>query len=135
MSCKVGLWIDHRRAFIVYLTGEDTTSETILSDVEKHVRDSGGSRSSTAYGPQDVFAGDRVDRKFQHHLEQYYERVAHVVRGVESILIMGPGEAKHELDKHLRKSKQKERPLITVETVDKMTDAQIVARVKEHFIR
>jgi len=133
MSSQVGLWIDHRRAFIVYLAGDETTSDTILSDIEKHVRASGGSRSSTPYGPQDILAEDRVDRKFKHHLEQYYERVARAVGGVESVFIMGPGEAKDELKRHLQKSRQKPRPVIRVETTDKMTEAQIIAKVKQHF--
>ena len=133
MSSQVGLWIDHRRAFIVYLAGDETTSQTILSDIEKHVRASGGSRSSTPYGPQDILAEDRVDRKFKHHLEQYYEGVARAVGGVESVFIMGPGEAKDELKRHLQKSRQKPRPVIRVETTDKMTEAQIIAKVKQHF--
>lgn len=133
MSSQVGLWIDHRRAFIVYLAGDETTSDTILSGIEKHVRASGGSRSSTPYGPQDIFAEDRVDRKFKHHLEQYYERVARAVGDIESVFIMGPGEAKDELKRHLQKSRQKPRPVIRVETTDKMTEAQIIAKVKQHF--
>ena len=135
MSLKVGLWIDHKRAFIVYLTENETTSETILSNVEKRVKASGGARSSTPYGPQDIFAEDRVDRKFKHHLEQYYERVARAVGGVESVFIMGPGEAKDELKRHLQKSRQKPRPIIRCETTDKMTEAQIIAKVKEHYSR
>jgi len=127
------LWIDHRRAFIVYLAEDETTSDTILSDIEKHVRASGGSRSSTPHGPQDILAEDRVDRKFKHHLEQYYERVARAVGGIESVFIMGPGEAKDELKRHLQKSRQKPRPVIRVETTDKMTEAQIIAKVKEHY--
>ena len=132
MGRKVGLWIDHRKAFIVYLAEREVTSQTISSNIEKHVRASGGSRSTTSYGPQDVVAEDRVDRKFRHHLVQYYEKVARAIHGAESILIMGPGEAKHELNKHLQKKKQTPRAEITVETTDKMTDAQIIAKVKRH---
>jgi len=134
MSTKAGLWIDHRRAFIVHVTEDGTTSETIESDVEKHVRGAGGSRSSTPYGPQDIAAGDRVDRKYRGHLDQYYEKVAHAVRDAESIYIMGPGEAKTELKKHLEKSKRTPPVRIAVETADKMTEAQITAKVREHFI-
>jgi len=135
MSSQVGLWIDHRQAFIVHLAADKTTSKIILSNLEKHVRASGGSRSSTPYGPQDIFAEDRVYRKFKHHLQQYYERVVRSIRGAESIFIMGPGEAKDELKKYLEKPKQKPHPVIKIETVDKMTEAQIVARVREHYLR
>lgn len=135
MSQEVGLWIDHRRAVVVFLVDGRTTSETILSNVEKHVRASGGSRSATVYGPQDVAPGDRVDRKFDQHLEKYYDRVARALQKAEAILIMGPGEAKHEFHKHLQKSKKATPPDIKVETTDKMTDPEIMARVREHFVR
>ena len=101
--------------------------------MEKHVRASGGSRSSTIYGPQDILAEDRIYRKYKHHLDQYYEEVARALRGVELILIMGPGEAKGELKKHLQKPGQKLEPAIMIETADKMTEAQIIAKVKRHY--
>jgi len=134
MSSKAGLWIDHRRAFIVHVTEDETRTETIDSNVEKHVRDAGGSRSSTPYGPQDIAAGDRVDRKYRGHLERYYEEVARAVREAESVYILGPGEAKTELRKHLEKTKRTPPVRITIETADKMTEAQITAKVREHFI-
>jgi len=134
MSTQVGLWIDHRRAFVVHLAADETTTETIVSDLEKHEKVTGGSRSGP-YGPQDVIAEGRADRKFTHHLEQYYDRVARSFRSAESIFIMGPGEAKGEFRKHLEQSGQKPLPIIKFETADKMTEAQIVARVREHYLR
>ena len=47
-------------------------------------------------------------------------------------LIFGPGEAKGELKKRLKKSKLDGR-IARVETVDKMTDRQIAAKVREYF--
>lgn len=135
MYSQVGIWIDHRRAFIVYIGGNEIKSEEMLSDLEKHVRPAGGSRSTTPYGPQDVAAEDHTDRKFMHHLEQYYARVAKKLKNAESIFIFGPAEAKDEFKKHLEKSVKKQLPLITLETTDKMTDAQIIAKVKEHYIK
>ncbi|HBT88163.1 hypothetical protein [Desulfobacter sp.] len=133
MSSKVGLWIDHRQAFIVYLSRDDVTTKTIPSNMEKHVRASGGSRSSTIYGPQDIVAEDRIYRKYKHHLDQYYEEVARALRGVNLILIMGPGEAKGELKKHLLKPGHSPKAAIMIETTDKMTEPQIIAKVKRHY--
>lgn len=133
MNSRFGLWIDHRRAFIIQISGNEARTENIESNLEKHVRAAGGSRSVTPYGPQDVFAEDRVDRKFQLHLKQFYNRVAESLQGAESIFIMGPGEARNEFRKHLEKSKQLPRPVIEVAPADKMTDAQIVAKTKDFF--
>jgi hypothetical protein len=51
----------------------------------------------------------------------------------ESFIIFGPGEAKGELKKRLAKGKLARR-VAAVETVDKMTDRQIAAKVREYFL-
>ena len=52
--------------------------------------------------------------------------------GPESIKIFGPGKAKGELKERLIRHKMGAR-IAGVETVDKMTDRQIAAKVRQHF--
>ncbi len=132
MERKVGLWIDHRRAVIVSFAGEEEKVELIESHVEKHVRASGGSRSKTPYGPEDVVAEDSLERRFRGHLNKYYDEVISHIRDAGAILIFGPGEAKNELKKHIESKELKGR-IVGVETVDKMTDHQIAAKVRDYF--
>ncbi len=54
------------------------------------------------------------------------------LRGAESILIFGPGEAKGELKVRLEKNKLDGR-IAAIKTADKMTDRQISAKVREYF--
>ncbi len=54
------------------------------------------------------------------------------LQDAESILILGPGEAKGELKKRLESQKVSNR-VITLETTDKLTDGQIAAQVRQHF--
>jgi len=56
------------------------------------------------------------------------------IRDAESILIFGPGEAKGELKKRLEGDKLGGR-IVSIETVDKMTDRQIAAKVRQHFAK
>lgn len=51
---------------------------------------------------------------------------------IESILIIGPGEAKGELVKRLEADDIGGR-IVGIETVDKMTDRQIAERVRQQF--
>ena len=134
MTSQVGIWIDHKRAFVVHIYKNEIKSREILSEIEKHVRPAGGSRSTAPYGPQDVAAEDHTDRKYMHQLSQYYDKVAAELKEAESILIFGPAEAKIEFSKHIEKSANKPLPPVSVETTDKLTDAQIIAKVKDHFI-
>jgi len=126
MTTRVGLWIDHRKAVIVIVSDEGEETKHIESGMEKHTRFSGGSRSEQGGGE------NQQDRQFTGHLNSYYDDVVAHLRDAESILIFGPGEAKGELEKRLA-SKGLSGRVVGVETVDKMTDRQIAARVRQHF--
>ena len=56
MKGNVGLWIDHRTAVIVSLTGGVQKTRRILSDMEKRVRFSGGAGKAASE--------DQRDRRF-----------------------------------------------------------------------
>jgi hypothetical protein len=124
MKKEVGLWIDRKRAAIVTVKNGDMEMHQVVSDVEKHVRFSGGA--------QDISEEDIVERRFENHLRKYYDEVISNIHDAESILIFGPGEAKIELKKRID-GKSFIGKKIHVETEDKMTDRQITAKVKRHF--
>ena len=127
MKSEVGLWIDHRQAVIVIVTDAGEETKRITSRMEKHVRFSSGSS-------EDGSAEDVRDRQFANQLDRYYADVIARIRDAESILILGPGEAKTELEKRLESEKLNGR-VIGVETVDKMTDRQIAAKVRQRFLK
>jgi hypothetical protein len=134
MKRVVGLWIDHRKAVIVTIVGEG--KEIILtmkSHMEPHVRFGGGSRSKGPHQSLEVTAEDQRDRRFADHLSTYYDEVISHIREAEEILVFGPGEAKGELEKRLE-SEGLRRRIVGVETVDKMTDRQIAAKVRQRFL-
>ncbi|MBN2439060.1 MAG: hypothetical protein JXL20_10740 [Deltaproteobacteria bacterium] len=104
----------------------------IISKVDKQPGRSGGIRSKTPYESQQVRADDSRQRKFTGHLNIYYDAVIACIRDAESILIFGPGEAKGELQKRLKRYKLAGR-IVAIETIDKMTDRQIAAKVRRYF--
>ena len=132
MNTQIGLWIDHRKAVIVFLTGKDERVEIVESRVEKHIHPSGGPQSKTQYSPQEVKAEDIRDRKYENHLGRYYDEVISRIRGAESILIFGPDAAKDELQKHIMGKELRGR-IVHLETADKMTERQIVAKAHQYF--
>jgi hypothetical protein len=132
MRTKVGLWIDHRKAIIVAVTDKGEEIGLIVSKVEKQLQRSGDSPLKGSYESQKVPADDRRQSTFKAHLDIYYEAVIACLRNAEFILIFGPGEAKSELKKRLEISELGGR-IAGIETVDKMTDRQIAAKVKQYF--
>jgi hypothetical protein len=133
MKKEVGLWMDHRKAVIVVITGKAEETKVIISKVEKQLRRSGGSPLKGPHEASQVPADDRRERAFRGHLNIYYDAVIACIRDAEAILILGPGEAKGELKKRLKSEKLDGR-IVGIETVDKMTDRQIVARVRQRFL-
>lgn len=132
MPGKAGVWIDHRKAVVVALTpaGEQTT--TILSNVEKHAERGGDSPLKGAYEARQVPADDSRQRALTGELNRFYDSVITALREFNGLLVFGPGEAKGELHKRLIKMKLGSR-VAAVETQDKMTDPQIVAKVRSFF--
>lgn len=118
---NVGVWIDHRKAVIVRITGDGEEINSIESDMEKHVRYSGGK-------PE-----DQQDHRFANHLKEYYSKVIASLHDADSILILGPGEAKGEFAKRLEAESFGGR-IVGVEAVDKMSYDQIAGMVRERFL-
>jgi hypothetical protein len=132
MKTTAGLWIDHRKAVIAIVSAEGEETMEIRSNVESQPGRIEGVRSMDPYEEQLVKADDSHQKELTGHLNQYYARVIDAVRGSESILIFGPGEAKGEFKKRLDHAKF-EGHISAVDTTDKMTDRQIAAKAREHF--
>ena len=69
---------------------------------------------------------------FRSELNTYYDEVIACIRNAESILIFCPVEAKDELKKRLEGHHLGGR-IVGIETVDKMTDNQIAAKIRQYF--
>ncbi len=131
MKKTAGLWIDHRKAVVVVVTDKGDEIKLIISSVEKQPGRSGGVRTTAPYEKQ-ILADDSLERAFMGHLNIYYDAVISCIRDAEAIMIFGPGEAKDELKKRIKRNKLSGR-IVGIETVDKMTHRQIAARVRQYF--
>ena len=132
----VGLWIDHRQAVIVSVTDGKDTTDVIASKVDKQQGRFAGVRSREPYESQMVPADDRQEHRFHGQLAPYYDAVISSIGAADSVFIFGPGEAKTELKQRFEKGARGGHAVtVAVETIDKMTTRQIVAKVRKHFTR
>jgi stalled ribosome rescue protein Dom34 len=120
MKTNVGVWVDHKKAVIVSRTDDEEKIHTILSGMEGRVHHSG------------EIPEDQQEHRFTNHLHEYYDKVISFLHNADSILILGPGEAKGELKTRLESEAPRER-IVGIETVDKMTDRQVAAKVRKYF--
>jgi len=132
MKTTVGLWIDHRKAIVVAVTDKGEEMVLVISKAEKQLRRSGDSPLKGSYEPSQVPASDSRQRALTGHLNIYYDAVIASIGDAEAILIFGPGDAKGELQKRLKRSNLAGR-IVDIQTVDKMTDRQIAAKVRQYF--
>ena len=133
MKGKIGIWIDHKRAVIVSTSADRATTKTVESEVGPHARYSGRAGYPTSDGPQDGRGEKKYEERHDQHLDRYYDEVISQLGQPEAVFIFGPGEAKLQLKERLSRSKALSEAIVGIETTDKLTDPQIVAKVKEHF--
>jgi stalled ribosome rescue protein Dom34 len=130
MDRNVGLWIDHRQAYAIWC--EDGRVEVISSHIEPPAHSSGGTQLGGKLNQKGDVELHHNDR-FRLQLNKYYQQVMSALRNAASIFIMGPGTAKTEFEKVLKKDKTMKKRILKVETADKMTKNQMIAYVREVY--
>jgi stalled ribosome rescue protein Dom34 len=130
MDRNVGLWIDHKQAFAIWHA--DGKVEVFTSQIEPPAHFSGGTRLGGRQTSK-ADAEPRRNDRFRLQLNKFYQQVISALKGADSILIMGPGEAKVEFEKVIKKNKEMQRRILKVETTAKMTKNQMVAYVKNFY--
>jgi hypothetical protein len=134
MKNEVGLWIDNMKSVIVTVLGETEEIRQVKSNIEKHVHFAGGSHAMPLYGTSSISGESKQALNFKNYLAPYYDDVVTLIRNADSIWIFGPGEAKREVEKRLMRDEPGVR-IDGIESAEKMTDRQIVAKVREHYLR
>jgi stalled ribosome rescue protein Dom34 len=132
MMKSIGLWIDHKKAIIVFQSEQGQGIQIIESGVGRHVHYHGASHPKSSYSAQYQQGDDQLDNKFLEHLNKFYEKVIDQLRGAEAVLILGPGEAKGELEKRIIHEKVNVQ-IVGIEPADKLTERQIAAKVRDYF--
>ena len=124
MSHEVGIWIDHKKAVVVTISAGHVSTKTLMSDVGPHTRYSGS---------QEGGGEKKYEERHSQGLDRYYDDVISQLGEPDALLLFGPGEAKLQLKDRLSRFKVLSESIVAVESADKLTDPQIVAKVKEHY--
>jgi len=141
MSAYIVIWIGRRSGHIVSLSKKMPPESAhtqavgvITSGVEPRLRLSGGSGvKKTPWGPQDVSVDGKSEARRKKQLEDYFDAIIATIASAGRIIIMEPGETKNQFKKAIDRNRDLSGRVILVETVDKMTDKQIAARVRSFY--
>ena len=132
MGKKVGIWLDCEKAYIISLFEEKHVVETVESNVETRLRFTGESKSFSGRGGALVNLSKKKTKRKKHQVDQFIVSLAKRISSAEGIFIFGPAETKRELSKVL--IRRKDKSSVYVEPADKMTEKQMIARVRKHFL-
>lgn len=130
------VWIDSREAVIVRVRDRLATIERLESEVPAHHRATGHVRHDpmVRHGGGRDQSADEPHR--QEHLARFVDAVTDQLRGVDELLLLGPGTVREHLQRRLRETPRAVSgpPLrIVTQPSGRETDRQLVARLRRHL--
>ena len=136
-SVKIGLWMDLGHALLLdYHDHQAALLEDMSSPIEPRPREAGEGSNLTHFGtsPGDVSNNENKKNNIeQNHLKTYFQQLEEKVKGIDELLLMGPGITKSQFFNHLRENKHFNAMKIQVLDAEKMTENQLLALVREKF--
>jgi stalled ribosome rescue protein Dom34 len=117
----VGIWLDQKEALMVTTEDHNNYGEFALRKTihaKQHIT------SGNEHTMQNSDRGDHL---------KYLKDIAKGLTEFDEILLIGPGKSQEELRNMLSDDSHFNNKIIKVETADKLTENQLVARVKTYF--
>lgn len=135
MKRQTGIWIDTSKAIIVTLEGgkEEKISE-IDSDVENSVYHDKEGNKGTFSGGHHGNSESKFENRKKEQIDFFIKEVMASVKGADELFVFGPAETKIRLEQKIQNEKLFANKLKAVETADKMTVNEIVAKVKKFYV-
>lgn len=114
------VWLDHSEAHVMHITADDV-EKSVVQTAKPHAHLH--AKSGT------VGAGRQAEDS------AYYHAVVEALMGSKEILVVGPGQAKLQLIKHIHShDHDMADKVVGVETVDHPSDGQLIAYARKYFV-
>jgi peptide subunit release factor 1 (eRF1) len=118
---QIAIWIDHHEALLAKFQNEQFIREQEI-DSEVGPRTHGGGWSQ-----------HRIEAHRHEQLNHFYDEVVEHLGSPDEILILGPGQAKHELRARIEHHKGLRGKVVNLKTTDKISEEQFIQEAKEYF--
>ena len=135
MKRQTGIWIDSSKAIIVALDGHKEEKITeIDSDIENSVHHNKEGNKGTFSGGHHGNSEKKFDERKKQELDFFLKSVLSYVKKSDELYVFGPAETKIRLEQKMHDDNLIEPgKLKSVETADKMTLNEVVAKVKKFY--
>jgi hypothetical protein len=132
MLKNVGIWIDRKHAYVVNVGAGKPHLIRFHAGVDEPFPPTEETRAEHHYTRNDFVAEKTLERRSAMERMDMYEQILKSIGTVDSVWILGPGEAKTEFESHLR-NRHHQGLEIEVTPSDKMTEPQLIAKIQSHF--
>jgi hypothetical protein len=133
MQKQIGVWIDLKKAVVVFLGENNHDLRTITSQIEKRERIPGETKIFARFGEQFLEFSKKKKNRLTNQIQGYLEKVVTEIKEADEIVLFGPANMKIELEKFIRKDKKLAGRVRAIRTTDSMTDNQIAAWVRSYY--
>jgi hypothetical protein len=133
MKKQTGIWLDSSKAIVVTLSGTEENVKEIQSDIENRIHHDSEGDQGTFMGQHHLSQERKFDERKRHQIENYVKRIIESIRNDDELCVFGPSEIKLRLKSMIEEDKQISTRLKSVETSDKMTLNQVIAKVKDFY--
>ena len=134
MKRQTGIWIDTSKAIIVTLDGGKEKISEIDSDVENSVYHNKEGNKGTFSGSRHGNSDKKFEKREKQQLDYFMKEVLSYVKKSDELYVFGPAETKIKLEQKIQDEKLVDAgKLKAVETSDKMTINEVVAKVKDFY--
>lgn len=130
----VGVWIDHREATLFWADkAGEVESQHLKSDYQETAEPLERAMPGAPGMAGPAVPHSRVEWRRKEQLKKYFKKLAAMLDDAEQIYLFGHGMAKKQFADYLREHKLRAGRVRGVESFDRMTRPQMVARVKKFF--
>jgi len=134
-TINYGIWIDHKKAIIVYIDGSGMiTEEDLISSVNSRERFPGEGSSKTGLFNTSLNVQAKEQNREQEQMHQFCKRIiAKIPVTAAFVLLVGPAEAKYDLHKEISRKKSLAHIPVEVKTTGKLKAEALAALLNERL--
>lgn len=128
------IWVDHKKAILLCADGEGKiVSEEMKSALGLRERFKGEVSQRTSLFGRTMTREKKERNRMEEHYHAFLKDVVSKLNKVNGILILGPGDARFELQSEIQKKKSLSQIWIENKAADKMNLMELKLALKEHF--
>jgi hypothetical protein len=132
---RAGIWIDHKTAYFIKISADHSPIvEKIDSGFNRRNVSPLDEKTSIKLAHSIFNKHDKLQQHQHHELHAFYAVIINKLRDIDYVYLLGPGEAKHGLNREILKEGRHFRcKIVGIEASDKITLKQMQEKVREFF--